>query len=260
MNDLLVHAQRAAHDAASVIMSHYSDVAYEMKDDNSPVTIADRAAHECLMGRLSETHIPILSEEDVGVPLPYPEYLWIIDPLDGTKGFLKKTGDFSVMIALLHFGRPILAVVDAPVLMKQYYASRDGGSFLTHNGQTKRLSVSQRTAPRTRGLLSVNHAAPYMYAVMDTLGVTETVAVGSIGIKAGYIAEDTADFYLTRGALGEWDVCAPELILTEAGGSVTDTNGQPIVYGNKDHRIAHGLVMSNTTSHEEVLHALEGAA
>lgn len=258
MHELLSCAQEAARDAASVIMSHYHDVAYEMKEDNSPVTKADRAAHDCIVRHLDTTGIPILSEEAEGVSLPYPERMWIIDPLDGTKGFLKKTGDFSVMIALIEHGRPVLGVVDAPVLKKHYYAIAGAGAFRVHGGAPVRLRVSDRRTPSIRGLLSVNHAAPYMHSLMETLRVTETVAVGSVGIKAGYIAEDLADFYVTRGALGEWDVCAPEIILAEAGGRVTDEQGNALLYGNPDHHITHGLVMSNTTSHSDILEALAG--
>lgn len=256
---LLHHARTAATHAGTVIVSHYAETEYEIKDDNSPVTKADTASHEILMEHLLPLGIPVLSEEAEGMPLPYPERMWIIDPLDGTKGFIKKTGDFSVMIALLEQGRPVLAVVDAPILKKQYYATMGGGSYVAQGTEERKLTVSSRLAPETRGLLSVNHAAPYMFEVMKTLGVTETVSIGSIGIKAGYIAEDLADFYLTRGALGEWDVCAPELILTEAGGTATDEHGNPLCYGNEDHRIKHGLVMTNTSCHKEVIESLRHA-
>ncbi len=259
MHNLLTTARRAAQNAGAVIMDRYAEIAYEIKEDNSPVTAADTAAHHIILDTLTQTNIPILSEEALGIPLPYPERMWIVDPLDGTKGFIKKTGDFSVMIALLERGRPVLAVVHAPYMKKEYYAILGKGSYLFENNIEKRICVSNRTGNALRGLLSVNHAAPYMIDVMHTIGVQETVSIGSIGIKAGYIGEDHADFYITRGALGEWDVCAPELILTEAGGRVTDTNGDLLCYGNSDHRIKHGLVLSNGVSHDTVLAALQSA-
>jgi 3'(2'), 5'-bisphosphate nucleotidase len=256
MDDLLTLAKRAAQEASAAVIPHYGTTAFELKEDNSPVTKADEAAHDVLMRVLGESGIPILSEESAGIPLPYPDRLWIVDPLDGTMGFLKHTDDFSVMIALLENGRPVIAVVHAPVLKKCYFATKDGGAFIETENGTRTLKASVREVPNLRGLLSVNHAAPYMFEVCKKLEVTEKVAIGSIGIKAGYIAEDLADFYLTRGALGEWDVCAPELILTEAGGMVTDERGEPLCYGNEDHRLKHGVVFSNGVCHEDVLMAL----
>jgi 3'(2'), 5'-bisphosphate nucleotidase len=256
MNSLLHIAHTAAAHARKVVMSHYAETAYEVKDDLSPVTVADRAAHDIIMEHLTATGIAILSEEAEGVPLPYPERIWIVDPLDGTKGFIRKTGDFSIMIALLEEGRPVLAVVDAPVMDRHYFALRGEGAYVVKNGETRKLQVSDRVAPTSRGLLSVNHAQPYMLEVMETLGVTEIIQVGSVGIKAGHIADNLADFYLNRGALGEWDVCAPELILTEAGGTVTDVRGELLMYGNPDHRITHGIVFSNTACHNEVVKTL----
>ncbi len=257
MDELLILARLAAKEASAVILPYYGDTRFELKDDKSPVTAADKAAHETLMSHLTKTGIPILSEEAEGIELPYPNKLWIIDPLDGTKGFLKHTDDFSVMVALIENGRPVLSVVHAPILNKHYWGMLGGGSFVEDTHGVHKLTVSGRTPPELRGIVSVNHSAPYMFDVCEKLEVTEQIAVGSIGIKAGYIAEDLADFYLTRGALGEWDVCAPELILTEAGGKVTDEQGNELCYGNSDHRIKHGVIFSNGTCHTDVLTAFK---
>lgn len=254
---LLTLARTAATHAGRRVLTHYGDHTFEMKDDNTPVTKADTDAHETIISLLEESEIPVLSEESLTLFAPYPSLMWVVDPLDGTKGFINKTGDFAVMIALLSDGRPLLSVVDAPYMEKQYYALSSGGAFVVDKDGERRLRVSTRIAPHSRGLMSVNHAAPYMSRVMETLAVSEVVSIGSVGIKAGYIAEDKADFYVSRGALGEWDVCAPELILIEAGGSVTDEYGQLLSYGNTDHRIKHGLILSNNACHEEVICALK---
>ena len=257
MKELLILARDAAQKAGDAIASHYGTDAFELKADNSPVTLADTEAHRIVTLILGHTNILILSEEDAErTPTPYPERMWIIDPLDGTKGFLKHTDDFSVMIALLEHGRPVLSVVHAPILGKHYFATKDGGAFIEDTAGIRPLRVSGRTSPELRGVVSVNHAAPYMFDLCTKLEVTETVAIGSVGIKAGYIAEDRADFYVTRGALGEWDVCAPELILTEAGGKVTDIYGAPLVYGTQDHRVERGVVFSNGACHEAIITAL----
>lgn len=260
MKELLTLARTGAKKAGDVIVSHYGTDAFELKGDNSPVTKADTEANDILMTTLRESGISILSEEDAErTALPYPTRVWIIDPLDGTKGFLNHTDDFSVMIALLENGRPVLAVVYAPVLKMLFYAMKDGGSFIEDETGVRQLRVSDRVAPNLRGLVSVNHATPYMFDVCTKLAVKETIAVGSVGIKSGYIANDLSDFYVNRGALGEWDVCAPELILTEAGGTVTDEHGEPLCYGNEDHRIKHGIVFSNGACHDAVLTALTEA-
>jgi 3'(2'), 5'-bisphosphate nucleotidase len=257
MDNLLTLARDAAKKAGEAITPHYGTDAFTLKTDNSPVTLADTAADAVLGEMLRSSGIPILSEEDAEkTTLPYPERIWVIDPLDGTKGFLNHTDDFSVMIALLEKGRPVLAVVHAPILKKHYFATKGGGAFVEDEGGVHPLRVSSRISPNLRGLVSVNHAAPYMFDICTKLEVTETIAIGSIGIKSGYIGDDRADFYVTRGALGEWDVCAPELILTEAGGMVTDEDGAPLCYRNEDHRIKHGVVFSNGACHEAVLTAL----
>jgi 3'(2'), 5'-bisphosphate nucleotidase len=146
--------------------------------------------------------------------------------------------------------------VHCPIGDTAYFAVKGAGAFKEESGATRRLTVSDREVPDLRNLLSVNHMMPYMHEVADRLHVRETVSVGSIGIKAGYIANNQADFYVTLGKLGEWDVCAPELILTEAGGVVTDIHGEPLKYGNENARIKGGLVLSNGRCHKDVLSAL----
>jgi 3'(2'), 5'-bisphosphate nucleotidase len=258
--ELLTLATDVARESAAIIRRFYGTAHVTEKQDSSPVTEADIAAHEHIAKRLGETGIPILSEEDAELrALPYPEQMWIVDPLDGTKGFIKGTDDFSVMIALIEHGRPVLSVVYLPIGDVVYSAIRGSGSWVHHNGEQETLRVSNRTQPHLRGMLSVNHLAPYMLTLNERLSVAETVSVGSIGIKAGYIAHDKADFYVNQGKLGEWDVCAPELILTEAGGMVTDTHGEPLFYGTEDHRIMNGVVFSNGTAHDLILDAIEEA-
>jgi 3'(2'), 5'-bisphosphate nucleotidase len=257
MHDLRTLALTAAKEGAEAIRGFYGNARIEQKADRSPVTEADTHAHTLIQKRLGESGIPILSEEDTThLTPPYPELLWIIDPLDGTKGFIHGTDDFAVMIGLLNAGRPVLGVVHLPIGDVVYSALRGEGAYKTEQGVTEKLKVSSRVRPNVRGLLSVNHLAPYMTKLSEELEVSETIAVGSIGIKAGYIGNDKADMYVTRGALGEWDVCAPEIILTEAGGKVTDTNGNPLVYGNPDARIAHGIIFTNDACHEDVVEAL----
>ncbi len=259
MNSLRALAERAAEEAGNIIRSHYGRTTYTLKNDQSPVTETDTAANDKIVEILAASTIPILSEEMTGISLPYPETIWVIDPLDGTKGFIHGTDDFSVMIALLKEGRPILSVVYAPALQTRYTAEYGKGAYIEDVSGTRRLKVSSRTIPDLRIIMSVNHKQPCMEYVAEQLNVHEQINTGSVGIKAGFIAADRGDFYLTQGNLGEWDICAPELILTEAGGTVSDMDGNPIFYGSSDHRIAHGLVMSNGVCHQDFIKALRTA-
>ena len=258
MDTLLETAIHAAREAGARVMELYETTDFETKTDGSPLTVADTSSHEVLVAHLSPTKIPILSEESSesanDFTSGYPERLWIIDPIDGTRDFLKKTGDFAVMIGLLEHGRPTLGVVYAPAQDKLYYAVRGEGAYLEHGGELKRLSVSGSGNP-LRCIRSVHHFKVRDASVIEKLGAI-TLPHGSIGIKAGLIAEGVGDFSFSWGNLGEWDVCAPEIITTEAGGKVTDTNGNPLSYGTKDHRIVGGMILSNGACHEGVQRTL----
>ena len=258
MDDLLGVARRAAQEASALVRNYYGNATVSQKADTSLVTEADTDAHDLIMKRLGVTGIPILSEEDVEhIKTPYPDRLWIIDPLDGTNGFIQGTDDFAVMIGLIEHGKPVLGVVHLPVGDTVYYAQHGNGAYRTESdGTTTKLSVGTRTVPHLRAIQSINHAQPYMLEVADMLGVRERVGIGGIGVKAGIIADDRADYFLTLGRLGEWDVCAPEIILKEAGGVVTDRYGDALCYGNSDSRVRHGAIFSNGACHEDVLHAL----
>lgn len=256
MESLLAIAKDAAYESARIVMSHYGNVAFTEKADLSPLTQADEEVHEYLFKTLGETGIPVLSEEGELRALPHPKRLWIIDPIDGTRGFINKTDDFAVMIGLLIEGRPMLGVVHAPATNTMYFATKGMGAYIEKEGVVSPLHVSERNIPELRGVESVHHSLPYMKTVAAALEVTESLAIGGIGIKTGIVAEGKGDYFLTLGNLGEWDVCAPEIILTEAGGRVSDRHGDPLIYGNVDGHITNGVVFSNGACHREVLTAL----
>lgn len=255
MNPLLTLAIHAATEAGKEIKELYATTDFEQKDDGSPVTIADTRANKTLFKHLSPSGIQILSEESPGVDLPYPNQMWIIDPLDGTRDFIKKTGDFVVMIGLLTEGRPTLGVIYAPIHETTYYAEYGMGAWKMQGDVALKLTVSTRTED-LRFVRSIHHATPEMQEVAKKLNAT-FLPRGSMGIKAGMVCEGEGDFFYTRGKVGEWDVCAPEIITLEAGGCVTDCNGRPLFYGSEDHRIQNGILFSNTVCHEQVLTILK---
>ncbi len=258
MQQLLEIALRAAHEASEAIVAMREGVTHEIKGDGSPVTAADMRAHDIIMEHLTPTGIMILSEESNGIPMPYPEYLWVIDPIDGTKDYMKGGTDFAVMIALLHNGKPILGVVDAPALNTVFYARHGEGAYKIMNGDTTRLMGKSTPGKPLAFLSSLHNTAPYMDTVATALNAKK-IPRGSTGVKAGLLADAFGDFYFTHGHLGEWDICAPEIILREASGIVSDCEGNDIAYGNPEHRLQSGVLFAQQHCYDEVLRAVKMA-
>lgn len=255
MNELLAIAESAAYEAGHVLRAHYDQIAYELKDDGSPVTLADTASHNILVKHLEQTGIPILSEEGTGIEVPYPERLWIIDPLDGTKDYIKKSDGFSVMIGLLEYGKPVLGVVYAPKLETLYSACAGMGAFVTKAGIKKRMQVSSEPHTPPIFVRSVNNHTEVLDKIETHLEAS-FISQGSIGIKAGIIGEGQGDICMSFGNLGEWDLCAPHCIADECGLSVTDTYGNPLVYGNSNHRFPHGYLFTHPTLKNKLIEAI----
>jgi len=258
MQQLLEIALRAAHEASEAIVAMRDGVTHEIKGDGSPVTAADMRAHDIIMEHLTPTDIMILSEESDGIPMPYPEYLWVIDPIDGTKDYMKGSTDFCVMIALLYNGKPVLGVVDAPALNAVFYATVGEGAYKVVDGVTTKLLGNTTPSTPLRFISSTHNFMSYMEAVTNALGAVR-IPHGSIGVKACILAQDLGDFYFTRGRLGEWDLCAPEIIFREAGGIVSDCFGNDIVYGNPEHRLPHGVLFAQKNCYDAVLQAVKSA-
>jgi 3'(2'), 5'-bisphosphate nucleotidase len=256
MKELLTIAIHTAQKAGDEIMKLYDSTEFETKIDGSPVTVADHLAHKIITEQLQATGISILSEESDGVPLPYPTRMWIIDPIDGTTGFIKSTGDFSIMIGLIENGIPILGVVYAPAHTKLLYAYKGGGAFIQneHGAQSLLINNTPHTPPRF--VCSSNHFTPDMEKIFTYMHALKK-PIGGIGIKMSIIAENNGEFFFTHAQLGEWDVCAPHIILQEAGGIVTDCLGMPLVYGTKNHHIERGVVFSHKAYYAQLCEALK---
>lgn len=205
-----------------------------------PVTIADLAASELIVAGLRKEfpNDGILSEE-----LPDTEErlskqrVWIIDPLDGTKGFIEGNGDFAVQIGLSAQGRCVLGVVFLPFYDSLYYASQNWGSFLSvGDKKTKKLRCSGKTAFSEMILaVSRHHPSPKMARIVNEIGFPNAVRRGSVGLKVGLIATKCCDLYMHFSPRTKhWDTCAPEIIINEAGGRMTDLFGKPFVYNTRD--------------------------
>ncbi len=246
--DLAVEAGRA------ILAVYDGPIAVVTKDDRSPLTEADRAAHRVIAAGLARLapDIPILSEE--GRPVPYGERrhwhrLWIVDPLDGTKEFIKRNGEFTVNIALVERGAPVVGVVYAPVPDLLYWSLRGAGAWRrTGNGPAAPIRVRDQ-AP-ARGLTVVqsrSHPSPDLAAYMAGLPVAETLSRGS-SLKLCAVAEGAADLYPRLGPTMEWDTAAGHAVVEGAGGAVRTPAGQPLRYNKPDLLNPHFIVTGGATT------------
>jgi 3'(2'), 5'-bisphosphate nucleotidase len=216
-----------AQEAGGKIMEIYQNEALfakvEHKADNSPLTLADKCANEIITNGLKSLypHIPIISEEDKTVP--YTERknwqtFWLVDPLDGTKEFVKRNGEFTVNIALIHNGEPLLGVIQVPVSGDVYYANEQG-AFKTSGGNTKKIYV----AHKTKQMVSVgsrSHVDEKEELFLAKYNIVKTVSVGS-SLKFCLVAEGIADIYYRLNPTMEWDTAAGHALVNKAGGKIT---------------------------------------
>ena len=270
---LLMTAKRAGEE---ILRVYHGTVSVTLKDDRSPLTEADQASHQVIARELAtiafsaapdlpSAHLPVLSEE--GKSIPYSErraweYFWLVDPLDGTKEFIKKNGEFTVNIALIHHTRPVLGVIYVPVTGVYYFAAQGFGSYvmqagdvldesakiagsglelIIHHSRKMPLLVPVTDQPRTRKLViagSRSHATPELENFVNTMkkthGEVEFVPAGS-SLKFCLVAEGRADIYPRLGPTMEWDTAAGQIIVEEAGGSVQRTDAsEPLKYNKEN--------------------------
>ena len=212
--------ENIAKEAGETIMEIYNrDFSIAYKDDKSPLTEADLASHEVIMRGLEKYGMPILSEE--GKEISYEErkkweYYWCIDPIDGTKEFIKKNGEFTVNIALIHHDMPVLGVVYAPALGDMYAAKQGEGAF--KNGQELPLSRNSDLSAKTRVVASKSHLSEETQAFIDALDTREVeqVSKGS-SLKLCMVAEGEADIYPRLAPTMEWDTAAADAVVRESG-------------------------------------------
>lgn len=247
---------RITKEAGRVALKYYNkNYTVTTKSDNSPVTEADMAVHKYLTVALEATDIPILSEEGSAGVISDTDKLWVIDPIDGTKDFIQKTGDFAVMVALVEVGVPNMTAVYVPAADEIYSAEKDKGAFLKRGDEEERIHVSKISDSKdARLLVSRNHPNKVTARLEEELGISRVIPVGSMGVKLVRIARGDADICLySTNKLGWWDVAAPQLILEEAGGKVTDVNGAVIRYEGNNTYIPNGVLASNGFLHHEAV-------
>ncbi len=240
----------------TVVQLRDGGLSVEMKPGDEPVTVADRTASEMILRGLAKTFPadPVISEELPATSAQLQrDRLWLVDPIDGTKDFIKGGDGFAVMIGLVVDHVPVLGVVHQPTIDRTFYATPDG-AFVTVGGETKPLAVSHvANAADARLVASASHRTADIDRVKTELGIAEEMNVGSVGVKLCLIAMGVRDLYVNPTAKTKsWDTCAPEAILAGAGGRLSDLFGDPIEYTAE---LAHrrGLVASNGHLHAEVV-------
>lgn len=232
INDIAVAAGQ------EILTIYQRDFHVDMKDDNSPVTEADVAANDIIIASLRTItpDIPILSEEGSSIPWDERKHwqtFWLVDPLDGTKEFIKRNGEFTVNIALIHNQQPILGVVYAPVLDKLYYTNTQG-AFLLHAGETVQLSASSIPDDEAVKVVgSRSHASPEMSLYLARFKTTDIIPVGS-SLKFCLIAEGSAHCYPRLGPTCWWDTGAGHAVACAAGAKVQQLDGSPLLYNHQE--------------------------
>lgn len=250
LNDLLDIAKEAALKAGHEIMRVYEedDFGVEHKNDQSPLTRADKAAHHKIIEFLNETDYPVLSEE--GAEVLYTERqswsrFWMVDPLDGTKEFIKRNGEFTVNIALIDNGIPILGVVFVPVQKKLYYSAKSFGAFLQFNGANESLHLSKKEGlENLRVVASRSHLNDETKNFMQKLHEPQIVSMGS-SLKFLCIANGQAEVYPRFAPTMEWDSAAADAICREMGLVVQNVNtSEPLQY-NKENLLNPFFIVAN---------------
>ena len=252
--------------AGAAILEQYKgplDVEHKnLDDDFEPVTQADRIANELIVTGL-QREFPgdgILAEESVDTSRRLDKSrVWMVDPLDGTNGFIAGNGDFAVQIGLAEHGEPIVSVVYLPLTGVLYRAVQGEGTWIERPElETERAQVSNNSdVSNMRLAASRSHRSVRMNKVVERFGFREEVQRGSVGIKIGLLIERQSDVYIHLSPrTKQWDTCAPQLILTEAGGLMTDLFGEPLNYNVPDVQNRNGLVASNGRAHDQIIATL----
>ena len=237
---LLLEVTALAREAGRAILEVYaSSFSVQEKEDRSPLTEADLRSEKLILAGLRRIapEIPVLSEESVQMPYETRRHwsrLWIVDPLDGTKEFVQRNGDFTVNIALVDNHRPVLGVVHAPVHERDYFACEGTGAFRSDAQAAGRpIRVAKRGTGPVRVVGSRSHRGSSLDSFLARVGPHELVEVGS-SLKLCLVAEGQADVYPRLGPTSEWDTAAGQCVLEQAGGHVVKLDGDPLAYNRED--------------------------
>ena len=249
-------AIKAAAEAGNAILEIYGEK-YETstKHDNSPITDADLKSNEIIKSILSKTGFQILSEEDKDDQSRLSQdTIWIVDPLDGTSDFIDKTGEFTVMIALIKNKKPVLGVIGWPTEKTIFAAQKGKGAFRYSMNEWKKISVTGISElSKCKAVGSRHHLSDQEKMFIEKLGIKDFTSIGS-SLKVGKISSGEAEAYITTtNKMKEWDSAASYCIITEAGGRMTDMLGNDITYNNKIVNHQNGILVTNGLIHNKIV-------
>lgn len=249
-------AIEAAHRAGNVILEIYKSK-YETftKSDDSPITEADLKSNEIIKNILSKTNHKILSEEDKdNQDRLSEEIIWIVDPLDGTSDFIDKTGEFTVMIALIKNKKPIIGVIGWPTEKTIFAAQKGSGAFRFSKGKWEEITVTKISElSKCKAVGSRHHLSEKEKRFIKKLGIKDFTSIGS-SLKVGKISSGEAEAYITTtNKMKEWDSAASYCLISEAGGKMTDMLGNDITYNNKIVNHQNGILVTNGLIHDKII-------
>ena len=242
-----------AYKAGKVILDIYesNDLGIEYKSDESSLTKADKAANEVICAGLAKItpNIPIISEENKEILYDARknfEYFWMVDPLDGTKEFIKKNGEFTVNIALIHNQKSIAGVVYAPVLDKMYYAIKEQGAYIIKDNELVSLVANKyhKTDSHLKIVCSRSHLNDATQAFLNDYTQPKLISKGS-SLKFLMLAEGKAELYPRLAPTMEWGTAAAHIILTESGGHISQVDGTPLLYNKENLLNPHFIATAN---------------
>ena len=249
-------AIQAALEAGKTVMNVYNqEFSSTLKNDNTPLTEADVKSNQIIQKIISDSGHPILSEESVDDKKRLDsKKIWIIDPLDGTSDFIKKTGEFTIMISLVEDHIPILGVIYWPTEKKLYLAQKGQGAFKSDNAVWSKLSVSKISElENCRAVGSRYHISEIEQNLIKRLNISQFTSKGS-SLKVADISSGNAELYFTTtNKIKQWDTCASYCLITEAGGKMTDMFGNDLKYNTERLNHENGLLVSNGLIHNHII-------
>jgi 3'(2'), 5'-bisphosphate nucleotidase len=240
-----------------IIEVYNTEFSTEKKDDDSPITQADIESNKILKEVLAETGIAILSEEDVDDKKRLSEEkIWIVDPLDGTTDFVNKTGEFTIMVGLVENHKSVLGIIYWPIKKKMYLAESGKGVFC-HDEEWEKIECSVVSEIQNcHALVSRHHLSEKERKLLDEMEISVVTSIGS-SLKVTEIASGEAEIYLTTtNKMKQWDTCASNCIISEAGGKMTDISGKDFSYNTELVNHENGILVTNGLIHQDVLDAI----
>lgn len=247
LDKVLETAKEAVREAARIILEVYQrDFSVDYKEDSSPVTEADRKSNDYIVSVLKSNYpeYAVLAEESKNDPERLNnDWCFIVDPLDGTKEFIKKNGEFTINIALCCKGKPVLGVIGIPVTGELYFAVKGKGAFYEKDGHIEKIHVSSRTED-IRLVRSRSHSSDKLQALIQKNGIKNVKEVGS-AIKGCLIAKGEAEVYYRFGPTMEWDTAAMQCIVEEAGGIFRQMDDSEMTYNRINNLNEKGFYVIN---------------